>query len=122
MKLHESGENYLEAIWVLGKKNGTVRSIDVAHHLNLSKPSVSVAIKKLRESGFVEMGFDGQLSLTEKGLEVAQTMYERHTILTKLLVMLGVDEKIAAEDACRMEHVLSEESFAAMKAHLKMTK
>ena len=120
MSIHESGQMYLETIYVLSKEQNFVRAIDVGEHMGYSKPSVSRAMSTLKKDGYITVGEDGGLQLTEKGLEVAQTMYERHTILTKLLVMLGVDEKIAAEDACRMEHVLSEESFAAMKAHLKM--
>ena len=120
MSLYESGQMYLETIYVLSKEKNFVRSIDVGEHMGYSKPSVSRAVSTLKKDGYITVGEDGGLQLTEKGLEVAQTMYERHTVLTKLLMGLGVEESIAAEDACRMEHVLSEESFAAIKAHMEM--
>ena len=107
MKIQESAENYLESILILQKRKGHVRSIDIVNYLDFSKPSVSVAMKNLRENGFI--------TLTEKGLEIAQTMYERHTVLSHWLISLGVDEKIAVEDACRMEHVISDESFEKIK-------
>ena len=119
MSLYESGQMYLETIYVLGKEKNFVRSIDVGEHMGYSKPSVSRAVSTLKKDGYITVGDDGGLQLTEKGLEVAQTMYERHTVLTKLLMGLGVEESIASEDACRMEHVLSEESFAAIKAHME---
>ena len=119
MSLYESGQMYLETIYVLSKEKNFVRSIDVGEHLGYSKPSVSRAVSTLKKDGYITVGEDGGLQLTEKGLEVAQTMYERHTVLTKLLMGLGVEESIASEDACRMEHVLSEESFAAIKAHME---
>lgn len=117
MTIHESAENYLEAILILKEKNGAVRSIDVAHHLNLSKPSVSVAVKKLRENGFVEMGFDGQLSLTEKGFETAEKVYKRHILIKKFLLGIGVSEENASEEACRIEHVISDETFEKLRIH-----
>ena len=117
MKIQESAENYLEAILVLKNEKGKVRSIDIVHHMNFSKPSVSVAMKNLRENGFIHME-DGFITLTEKGLEIAQTMYERHTVLSHWLISLGVDEKIAVEDACRMEHTMSPESFTAIKTFI----
>ena len=120
MSLYESGQMYLETIYVLSKEKNFVRSIDVGEHMGYSKPSVSRAVSTLKKDGYITVGEDGGLQLTEKGLEVAQTMYERHTVLTKLLMGLGVEESLAAEDACRMEHVLSEESFAAIKAHMEM--
>ena len=120
MSLYESGQMYLETIYVLSKEKNFVRSIDVGEHMGYSKPSVSRAVSTLKKDGYITVGEDGGLQLTEKGLEVAQTMYERHTVLTKLLMGLGVEESIASEDACRMEHVLSEESFAAIKAHMEM--
>ena len=119
MSLYESGQMYLETIYVLSKEKNFVRSIDVGEHMGYSKPSVSRAVSTLKKDGYITVGDDGGLQLTEKGLEVARTMYERHTVLTKLLMGLGVEESIASEDACRMEHVLSEESFAAIKAHLE---
>ena len=118
MNIHESAENYLEAILALGEK-GPVRSIDVAQHLNFSKPSVSRAMSLLREGGFVVMGAGGFLTLTPEGQEIAQRIYERHLLLTKWLTHLGVSEQVAAEDACRIEHDLSVESFAALRAHIK---
>ena len=120
MSLYESGQMYLETIYVLSKEKNFVRSIDVGEHMGYSKPSVSRAVSTLKKDGYITVGEDGGLQLTEKGLEVARTMYERHTVLTKLLMGLGVEESLASEDACRMEHVLSEESFAAIKAHMEM--
>lgn len=117
MKIHESAENYLEAILILRHRNGSVRSIDVANELGFSKPSVSIAMKNLRENGYITVDDGGLISLTDKGRSIAETIYERHTLLSDWLVRLGVDEKIAAEDACRMEHVISAESFAAIKRH-----
>jgi DtxR family Mn-dependent transcriptional regulator len=118
LNIHESAENYLEAILALGEK-GPVRSIDVAQHLNFSKPSVSRAMSLLREGGFVVMDAGGFLTLTPEGQEIAQRIYERHLLLTKWLTHLGVSEQVAAEDACRIEHDLSVESFAALRAHIK---
>ena len=120
MSLYESGQMYLETIYVLSKEKNFVRSIDVGEHMGYSKPSVSRAVSTLKKDGYITVGEDGGLQLTEKGLEVARTMYERHTVLTKLLMGLGVEESVASEDACRMEHVLSDESFAAIKAHMEM--
>ena len=120
MQLQESGEMYLETIHILSQNSPTVRSIDIVEHMGYSKPSVSRAVSTLKKDGYITVGEDGGLQLTEKGLEVARTMYERHTVLTKLLMGLGVEESVASEDACRMEHVLSEESFAAIKAHMEM--
>jgi len=117
MTVHESGEMYLEAILVLTKKNGTVRSIDVSEHLGYSKPSVSRAVGILRNGGYLQMDKDGTLTLTDSGLEIAEKIFERHTVLTKLLVMLGVSEETAAADACKMEHAISDESFDAIKCH-----
>jgi len=119
MSLHESGQMYLETIYILSKKSSHVRAIDVCDHLGYSKPSVSRAMSTLRKEGYVTTGEDGHLSLTESGLKVAETMYIRHTVLAKLLMQLGVDEATATEDACRIEHVISEESFAAMQRHLE---
>ena len=119
MHLMESGEMYLETILVLSKKQGYVRSLDVAEYMGFSKPSVSRAIGLLREGGYVEMLKDGSLSLTDAGREVAEKIYERHTLLTDFLTRLGVDPARAAEDACKMEHDIRDESFAAIKRHVK---
>ena len=102
MKIHESAENYLETILILKNRKGNVRSIDIVNELEFSKPSVSVAMKNLRENGYIEMDGDGYISLLEKGLEIAERMYERHTLLSNWLIALGVDPKIATEDACRI--------------------
>ena len=115
MKIQESAEDYLEAILMLTQKQGEVRSIDIVNWMEYSKPSVSVAMKRLRQNGYIEMDPSGYITLTEKGMEIAQTMYERHTVLSQWLISLGVDEKIAVEDACRMEHTMSTESFTAIK-------
>ena len=107
---------------MLGREKPCVRSIDIANELNFSKPSVSVAMKNLRENGYVEMDGNGYLSLTDKGRVIAETMYERHTLLSDWLITLGVNEKTAVEDACRIEHVISAESFAAIKRHAQQHK
>lgn len=117
MKIHESAENYLETILVLWERKGSVRSIDIANEMEFSKPSVSVAMKNLRQGGYIEMDASGEIRLLEPGMEIARRVLEKHTLLTKFLVALGVSEETAAEDACRMEHVISNESFEAMKAH-----
>ena len=117
MHIHESAENYLEAILALSK-NGPVRSIDVAQYLGFSKPSVSRAMSLLRENGYVIMDDTGHLVLTDAGREIAASIYERHTLLTQWLVQLGVPEEIAAEDACKIEHDLSPETFDAIKRHV----
>ena len=121
MALLESGENYLETILVLTKKNGSVRSIDIANELSYSKPSISVAMKNLRTSGHIEVSEEGYINLTKSGKKIAETVYERHTILSDMLIRLGVDPEIALADACRMEHDLSPESFAAIKNYIKKT-
>jgi len=115
MKLQESTENYLETILILSRSGRQVRSVDVANELDFSRPSVSVAMKKLRESAMIEMDPDGFISLTKNGYEIANSMYERHLSLSNWLISLGVDEKTALDDACRIEHVISEESFLAIK-------
>ena len=115
MDVHESGEMYLEAILVLSKQSGFVRSIDVGEYLGYSKPSVSRAMGILRKGGYVLTDKDGSITLTEKGLALAETIYERHTVLTKLLVYLGVQEEVASADACKLEHAISDESFQAIK-------
>ena len=117
MNIHESAENYLEAILALGEE-GPVRSIDVAQRLNFSKPSVSRAMSLLREGGFVVMDANGFLTLTDEGLEIAQRIYERHLLLTRWLIHLGVSEDVAAQDACKIEHDLSVESFDALRSHI----
>lgn len=113
----ESMENYLETIYVLSRRLGQVRSADIVNELNFSRPSVSVAMKKLRQSGHVTMDGDGYITLTETGLAVAQLIYERHTALSKFLVFLGVDKETADEDACRIEHVISQKSFDKICEH-----
>lgn len=122
MQIRESAENYLETILILSQRKGKgeVRSIDIVNELGFSKPSVSVAMKNLRENGYITVDKDGYIRLTDKGLEIAEKMYERHTLLSQWLIKLGVDEKVAVEDACRMEHVISAESFAAIKKHTGM--
>ena len=117
MSVHESGEMYLEAILVLSKKNGFVRSIDVSEYLNYSKPSVSRAKGILRTGGYIRMEKDSSITLTESGKEIAEKIFERHTILSKLLIKLGVSEETAAADACKMEHAISDESFQAIKRY-----
>ena len=118
MHLQESGEMYLETVYVLSK-NGVVRSLDVAEYMGFSKPSVSRAVGLLKQGGYLLMDKDGYLTLTESGLDVAKKIYERHTLLSKFLVRLGVDEKTATEDACKMEHDISDESFSAIKDHVR---
>lgn len=110
----------MEAILMLQKRKGCVRSIDIANELDFSKPSVSVAMKNLRENGYIEMNSDGFISLLPSGLAIAEKIYERHTTLTDWLVALGVSPAVAAEDACRIEHVISEESFSALKKHINI--
>lgn len=117
MKIQESAENYLEAILVLGEQQGNVRSIDVANRLNFSKPSVSYAMKQFRENGLVTMDENSYLHLTPEGRKIAERTYERHELLTQVLIKLGVSAKTAEEDACRMEHVISEETFLCLKKH-----
>lgn len=118
-KIQESAENYLETILVLKERNGSVRSVDIAAEMGFSKPSVSVAMKNLREQACIEVGEDGLISLTEKGQKIAEGVYERHTLFSRWLVSLGVDPATAAQDACRIEHVLSKESFEAIKRHVE---
>ncbi len=123
MGIHESGEMYLETIHVLQSKNGAVRSIDISEHMGYSKPSVSRAVGLLKNGGYILVDKDGYITLTEAGTAVAEKIYERHTVLSRMLVALGVSEKVAAEDACRLEHAISDESFNAIKAYIKnMTK
>ena len=119
MKERESAENYLETILVLSQKGEKVRSIDIVNELDYSKPSVSVAMKNLREKGYIAIGEDGFITLTGKGRKIAETMYERHVAISDWLISLGVDKKTAVNDACKMEHVMSDKSFSAIKAHIK---
>ena len=119
MSLHESAEMYLETIYTLSLKQTNVRSVDVAEALNYSRPSVSRAVGLLKKDGYLLMDDDGFLRLTELGSNTAEKIYERHRILTAALKALGVDEESAAEDACRIEHVISDKSLAAIKAHMK---
>lgn len=118
MHLHQSGEDYLETIYVLRQEKGTVRSIDVAQKLGYSKPSVSRAMSILRADGYIEMERSGAITLTQEGERVARTMYERHRLLTNWLISLGVSPWVAANDACRMEHALSAETFECIKKHV----
>ena len=115
MSIHKSAEDYLEAILTLKQKNGYVRSIDIVNLLGFSKPSVSVAMKKLRESGAIEMNSEGYITLTDEGLKIASKTLEKHNFIAELLISLGVDKEIAYEDSCLIEHDLSEESFEALK-------
>ncbi len=119
MRILESAENYLETILILKKRLGQVRSIDIVNELQYSKPSVSVAMKQLRENGYILMNRDGFISLTPSGQEIADRMYERHTLLSDWLKRLGVDEQTAVEDACRIEHVISQQSFEKLRAHVQ---
>lgn len=119
MRKNESAENYLETIYILSKRLPVVRSVDIATELNFKKPSVSVAMKHLREKNQIVVSDAGFITLTEEGKALAEAIYERHTVLTKMFVMLGVPEEIAAEDACQIEHILSPESFEAIKKHLR---
>ena len=117
MSLHQSGEDYLEAILVLREKNGVVHSIDVAQHMGYSKPSVSRAVSLLKGEGYLTMEKDGRLELTETGVEVAREIYERHSFLKQWLIHLGVSAEIAEEDACKIEHNISDETFRCLKRH-----
>lgn len=119
MKIHESAENYLETILMLQQRKGSVRAIDIANELEFSKPSVSVAMKNLRTNGYIEVDKSGQIRLLPAGLEIAEHVLEKHKLLTSFLVALGVNAGVAAEDACRIEHVLSNESFDALKVHAR---
>ena len=118
MKILESAENYLESILILRNEKGRVRSIDIVNHLGFSKPSVSVAMKHLKESGKIDVSTGGHITLTQSGKELAEKVYERHRVLAKMLITLGVDEKTANADACEMEHVISEETFRAIQNHV----
>jgi len=119
MRIQESAENYLEAIYILKKRKGYVRSIDIATELGYSKPSVSRAMKLLRENDYILVADDGAIHLTETGEAIAEQMYERHTFLVEFLMGLGIDEKTAKEDACRIEHAISEETFDRLKVFIE---
>ncbi|MCM1569758.1 MAG: metal-dependent transcriptional regulator [Roseburia sp.] len=118
MKVNESAENYLETILILSRKHPVVRSVDIAAELGFKKSSVSVAMKNLREKQHISVSKEGFITLTETGREIAEMIYERHELLSDWLAQLGVDPKVAAEDACRMEHVISKESFEAVKKYI----
>ena len=118
MKVNESAENYLEAIFMLKKENGFVRSIDIAHELEFTKASVSVAMKSLREKGYITIDDAGGISLTESGLAIAEKVYERHHVIASVLMNLGVSKETAFEDSCKIEHVISDESFDRLKVFL----
>jgi DtxR family Mn-dependent transcriptional regulator len=117
MKIQEAAENYLETILILQQRRGPIRSIDVVNEMGYSKPTVSIVMKQFRENGYIEMDSNGYITLTDTGLEIAQRMYERHNVIAEALMALGVDEKTAYEDSCKIEHDISDKSFACMKAH-----
>ncbi|MBO5089881.1 MAG: metal-dependent transcriptional regulator [Clostridia bacterium] len=119
MALQESGEMYLETIYVLSQRGGSVRSIDICEHLGYSKPSVSRAVGLLKSGGYITVSPEGYITLTDSGFEISQKLFERHTVLSRVLMQLGVDEATATEDACRIEHVISEESFNALKKYIE---
>ena len=119
MNIYESAEDYLERILILQEKQEGVRSIDIAHDMGFSKPSVSIAMKKLKEAGLITIDKDGLISLTKEGHVIADRVYERHTVLKKILINIGVDPKQAEKDACKVEHVISEETFEAIKKKVK---
>ena len=119
MTIHESAEDYLEQILMVLEKKGHARSVDIAAGLNVTKPSVCVAMRKLRENGYINMGADNLISLTDKGYVIARKMYDRHRTLTKYLIQLGVPDEIARADACRIEHDLSDESFEAIRGQVQ---
>ena len=119
MKVQESTENYLETIYVLSQNGNLVRSIDIVNELEFTRPSVSVAMKNLKENGFVEIDENGYITLTKKGLRIAESMYERHVLISDWLMSLGVDKKTAINDACHMEHSMSAKSFTVIKNHIE---
>ena len=118
MVIHEAAENYLETIYMLRKRNGSCRSIDVASEMGYSKPTISIMMKNLRENGYIRIDDGGELILTDSGMEVALRMYERHEIIAKGLMMLGVNEETAYRDSCKIEHDISDETFGAIKKHI----
>ena len=117
MRIQESAENYLETIYILKSRKGNVRSIDIVNELEFTKPSVSIAMKNLRENGYIVMDAEGLITLTSNGEKIARKMYERHTVISDWLIKMGVGEKTAIEDACRIEHIICEETFEAMKKY-----
>lgn len=119
MKIHESAENYLETILMLSQRNGSVRSIDIANELNFSKPSISVAMKQFRKNGFISVADNGFITLTDAGMKIATKTYERHTLLIKALIAIGVSKDVATEDACKIEHDISDETFNKFKEYCK---
>jgi Mn-dependent DtxR family transcriptional regulator len=119
MRIQESGEMYLESIHVLLQKKSAVRSVDVSEYMGYSKPSVSRAVGLLKNGGYILVDKDGYITLTEEGLAIANKIYQRHTLISNLLVQLGVDPKVAAEDACKIEHAISDESFEAIQKHVE---
>ncbi len=119
MQIHESAENYLEAIFVLNEQNGQVRSIDIARHMNFSKPTISIAMRSFREAGYILVDENGFITLTEKGLAVANRVYKRHQILTTALMAIGVSEEAAEADACKIEHDISEETLYCIQRHME---
>lgn len=121
MALHESAEMYLETIYVLTRQSNNVRSIDIAEHMSYSKPSISRAVGLLKQGGYVVVDPDGFITLTDEGLAVAKKIFERHTVVSQLLIRLGVSEQTAAEDACKIEHVISDETFDTVKKYLDTT-
>ncbi len=118
MKIYQSAEDYLETVLALKQRNGYVRSIDIVNELGFSKPSVSIAMKKLRENGYIEMDANSYISLTPAGMDIADKIYTRHRVLCDFLIRIGVSEQTAAEDACKIEHDLSDETFEMMKKHI----
>ncbi len=118
MEIHKSSEDYLETMLMLKLQHGYIRSIDIANELGVTKPSVSYATKRLRENGYITMEKDGLITITGKGLEIAKSMYERHQTLSQFLIRLGVEPQIAQEDACKIEHDISEETFQALRIHI----
>ena len=119
MKIQRSAEDYFETIYILKKRNGSVRAIDIVNEMGFSKPTVSVAMKKFRENGFITVDPDGQINLTQQGLFIAERTFEKHNVIARALLMLGVSEETAYEDSCRIEHCISDESFTAIKDFLK---
>ena len=119
MKNHESMENYLETIYILSNRIGNVKSIDVVRELGFSKPSVSVAVKNMKAKEYITVDKSGYIKLTDKGLKIAKGVYERHTVISSMLEKLGVSPEVAARDACKIEHIISEESFVAIKKHIE---
>ena len=121
MQIKESAENYLERILMLKLKNGSVRSIDIAHAMDFTKASVSIAMKNFRREGYITVDGDGEIALTEKGMAIAQRIYERHQVIAQVFMAMGVSEETAYEDSCKIEHDLSDETFAKIKEHFQKT-